>query len=128
MTGASSDETSASLSVSSSDKACDLGTVVVGMGFRANDDGARKPGRSHDRETTAHALPARQIRADSAAESSTNDRALRGRGGAKAARRGRRSPRRVGSDDSDNVAREKSRSPARAGELAIRYSSRGTPR
>ena len=147
--GVSSDDTSASFSISSSDKACDPGTVVVGMGFRANDRGAGEAGPNicqslvdvripQGRESATYALPARQARADSAPEQGTYGPALRGRGGAQTARplaqltdktknRGRRSPRRVGSDDeSDNAARG-SRSPARAGEIAIRYSSRGAP-
>ena len=66
--GVSSDDTSASFSISSSDKACDPGTVVVGMGFRANDSGTREAAQSpmsQAREATAYALPVRQARADS---------------------------------------------------------------
>ena len=44
--GVLSDDTSASFSVSSSDKACNPGTVVVGAGFCANDSGAREAGSS----------------------------------------------------------------------------------
>ena len=114
--GVSSDDTSASFSVSSADQGHTSGGI------------------------TAYALPARQVRADSAPERGTGGLALRGRGVAHAASRplaltadktkarGRHGPPRVGSDDSDDEEREKSRSPTRAGEIAIRYSSPGTPR
>jgi hypothetical protein len=81
--GGSSDDTSASFSVSSSDKARDPGTVV-GMGIRANDGIGR--GQCQNRESTTYALPARQARADSAPEHGTYGPVLRGRGGAQTAR------------------------------------------
>ena len=71
--GASSDDTSASFSVSSSDKACDPGTKDLGRVFLAKVGGAREAGESQVRETTAYALPARQVRADSAPERGTKD-------------------------------------------------------
>jgi hypothetical protein len=60
--GVSPDDTSATFSISSSDKARDLGTAVVGMGLCANDSGTKDAAESpmsQAMETTAYALPAR---------------------------------------------------------------------
>ena len=132
--GVSSDDTSATFSISSSDKARDIGTAVVGIGLCANDSGTNDAAESpmSQKDATAYALPARQKSADSEQERGMitvgPQRSPSEPGSTRTRGRGRHGPRRVGSDDSENDAREKSRSPARAGEIAIRYSSRGTPR
>ena len=136
-------KTSATFSVSSSDKAVEPGGPEVVIVLQPESQGTRPPMSGG---SPANALPVRQVRANSAPNGSKNEdpahhsRGTEGRATTPGARklgtrrtRGSRSPRRAGSDDDnddDDEESDRSHRPVRGSStcdaVAVRFSSRGS--